>query len=147
TPLERVTQDTRGDSIDALEWLVQKQQVGIGNQRRSQGEFLLHAMRELQRELLLLAREIHHRQQFVATLADGGRWQKIHATDESEVFARGQVIEERQVFRHHANAALDLERMARVGQVLAEKPDVAAGGREQAGEHLDGGGLAGTVRA
>ena|ERR1044071_4820934 len=145
--LECVTQDARGDSIDALERLVQKQQVRVGKQRSGQGEFLLHPMRELEGELFLLACEIHHREQFVATLADGSRWQKIHATDESEIFAGGEVVEERKILRHHANPAFDLKSLSRVAEILAEKPDGAASGREQAGEHLDGGGFAGAVGA
>ena len=67
--------------------------------------------------------------------------------DEREVFARRQVVEQRQVFRHHADAAFHRERAFRVADVFAEDAHRAAAGRQQAGEHLDGGGFARAVRA
>lgn len=77
------------------------------------------------------------------TVAAGSR----HAADEGEVFPRGEVVEQREVLGHHADAALHLERAARIAHVLAEDADAAAAGCEQAGEHFDGGGFARAVGA
>ena len=57
----------------------------------------------------------------------------------------GEAAEERQAFGDDADLALDFEGMG--GEVEAEDLDVAGGGREQAGEHFDGGGFAGAVGA
>src|SRR5690606_39194002 len=98
-------------------------------------------------ELLLLAGEIHEGEQLIAALADRRARQPVHAPDEREVLARGQIVEEREVLRDDADAALDLAGLAGVGHVPAEEDDRAAGRREQPREHLDGRGLPGAVGA
>ena len=65
--LERVAERARGHGVHALERLVEEQQIRIGHQRRGQREFLLHAVRIFERQLFLLVREIHHRQQFLGS--------------------------------------------------------------------------------
>ena len=112
-----------------------------------QGEFFLHAVRKFERELLLLVRQIHHGEQLIATFAHRVARQQIHAADESEVFARRQVVEERQVLRHHADAAFYFQRAPRIARVLAEDADATRRWRQQAGEHLDGGGFARAIGA
>ena len=147
TLLERVAQYPRRHRVHTLERFVEEQQVGIGNQRGGEGEFLFHPVREFQRQFLLLVRQVHHGQQLVATFAHRVARQQIHAADEGEVFARRQVVEQRQVLRHHADAALHLQCAARVAHVLAQDAHGARRWRQQAREHLDGGGFARAVGA
>ncbi len=73
--------------------------------------------------------------------------QLIHAADEREEFARRQVVEQREVFRHHADVAFHFQRPARIAYVLVEDAHRAAPRGEQAGEHFDGGGFARAVGA
>ena len=145
--LEGVAQHARGNGINALEGFIEEQKVRIGDQGRGQGELLFHPVGELEREFLLLVRQVHHVQQLVATRADGSRGQQIHAANEGEVFAGGQIVEQREVFRHYADAALDLQRAPRVTHVLAQQAHCARARRQQPGKHLDGGGLARAVGA
>src|SRR5690606_28695328 len=51
------------------------------------------------------------------------------------------------VLRHHADHPLHFERLVEVEHVLAENSGVAARGRHQAGEHLDGRRLSGAIRS
>ncbi len=69
----------------------------------------------------------------------------MHAADESEILAGGQVIEQGQVFRNDPHAALGLERFARVEHVLSQHDDLPLRGRKQAGQHFDGGRFTGAV--
>src|SRR5581483_2484335 len=68
-----------------------------------------------------------------------------HPADEGEVLAGGQVVEERQVLGDDADVPLGVEGLGVNEHVAAENSDLALGRGEQAGEHLDGGGLAGAV--
>ena len=56
----------------------------------------------------------------------------------------GKPLKQCQAFRHHADASLDLN--AILSQVAAKNLDFTAGRPQQAGEHLDGSGFAGSVR-
>ena len=69
----------------------------------------------------------------------------VHAADEVEIFGCGESAEEREAFRDDADLALDLDGVS--GGVEAEDLDAAGGWSEEAGEHLDGGGLACAVGA
>ena len=75
------------------------------------------------------------------------RRQQIHPADEGEILARRQVVEQGEILRHHADPAFDLAGGVGRGQVGAQNPHRAAAGRQQAGEHLDGGGFARAVGA
>ena len=72
-----------------------------------------------------------------------GLVEAIHAADEGEVFAGGELAEEGHAFGNDADVAFDFDGVGE--EVLAENLDGARGGCEEAGEHLDGGGFAGAV--
>src|SRR5690606_3060890 len=65
--------------------------------------------------------------------------------EEGKVLRDAQVAVQRELLRHVTDAQAHRLRIAR--HVQAEHFHLALAGREQAAEHADGGGLAGTVRA
>ena len=60
-----------------------------------------------------------------------------------EVFGGGESAEEGEAFGHDANLAFERDRVR--GKIVTKNLDAAGGRREQASEHLDGGGFAGAV--
>src|SRR5512146_520821 len=60
------------------------------------------------------------------------------------VFPRGQVAVETGILKHNAEALADVVLMC--ARVKPVKLNCAAGGMQQRGEHLDGGGLSGSIR-
>src|SRR5205814_6743215 len=64
--------------------------------------------------------------------------------DEAERFARGQPVEQRQIFGHDADTALDLDGI--YDRIEIENPDLARRGPQQPRQALDRRGLAGAVR-
>ena len=109
---QQVADDARRHRVHPLERLVEEQQVRVGQQRRGQGQLLLHAVRVFQRQLLLLVLQAEQRQQLVDAAADRVARQQVHAADEGEVLAGRQVVEQGQVFGDDADAALRLEGLA-----------------------------------
>ena len=69
----------------------------------------------------------------------------VDAGEEFEVFGDRQVVVERKLLRHVADLLPYLR--GTKAAALAGQLHAAAGGREQAAEHLDGGGLARAIRA
>src|SRR2546430_1372148 len=69
----------------------------------------------------------------------------VHAGDEAQVLANGEILPEREALRHIAGMALDLFGLAH--DVVAETGAFTAVGREQPAEHADRGGLAAAVGA
>ena len=69
----------------------------------------------------------------------------VHVGDEGQRLARRQPIEQREILGHDADAPLHRDG---IGQRIDAEDAHRAGGRpEQAGQALDGGGLAGAVRS
>jgi len=68
----------------------------------------------------------------------------VNAGGELEMLFDGEVVEEAEVFGQHADAALELDGV--VTRIESAHFNFAGGGRQQTGEHLDGGGLSGAVR-
>ena len=89
--------------------------------------------------------EVEQGEQFVGAAANGVARQQVHAADEGEVLAGGQIVEQRQVLRDDADAALGLQGLAQVEHVLSQDENLPSRRRQQAGQHLDGGGFAGAV--
>ena len=135
-PCEQVANHPRGDGVDSLERLVEEEQIGVGQKRRGQRQLLLHAVRVFERELLLVVLEVQQREQLIDAAADGFARHQMNATDEREVLARGQVVEEGEVFRNDAHLALGLERLAVIEHVAAQHAHLSAGRQQKAGEHL-----------
>ena len=78
------------------------------------------------------------------TVAGGSRYMRPMKVRYSR---RRQVVEQGEVLRHHADPAFDGPGGVGRCKVAPENPHRAAGRRQQAGEHLDGGGFARAVRA
>jgi len=76
-----------------------------------------------------------------------GAHYELHPPDEREIFACRQVVEQRQIFRHHTDVLLYRERAFRIADIFAEDVHVTAARREQTREHLDGCGFSRAVRA
>ncbi len=89
--------------------------------------------------------EAHELEEFGGAGGGGGGVETVHATDEGEVLGCGEAAEEGEAFGDDADLAFDFDGVG--GGVEAENLDGAGGGREEAGEHLDGGGFAGAVGA
>jgi hypothetical protein len=68
----------------------------------------------------------------------------VHARDEVEVLADGEVFPERETLRHVADFALD---RGRIADVVAQAGALARIGLEQPADHADGSRLAAAVRA
>ena len=71
--------------------------------------------------------------------------QPLHRGEEFEVLAHGQVLEQRELLGHVADA--QAQRLGLFGDAQAQHLDLARGRRQQPAQHADGGRLAGPVRA
>ena len=143
--LQHRLQRAGGNGVDAFEGLVEEKNFGPVDDGGGQREFFLHAVGEVGDQLLVLVGEAHEIEQFGSPLGGGGFIEAVHAADEAEIFAGGEAAEERHAFGHDADLAFEFGGV--FGEVGAEDADRSGGGREQAGEHLDGGGFAGAVGA
>jgi hypothetical protein len=88
---------------------------------------------------------VHQRQKVAGAIAPDGVVHAMDLGDEPEGFAAGEAVEERQVFRHDADPALDRDRVSE--QVGAKDADRARGRPQQPGQALDRRRLSGAVRA
>jgi len=143
--LQHRFQSAGGDGVDAFEGLVEEEDARPVDDGGGERELLLHAVGEVGDQLLVLAGEVHEVEQLGCSLVCGHAIQAVHAADEAEVLAGGEAAEQGHALGDDPDLALQLGGV--LGQVGAQYADLAAGGCEQAGEHLDGGGLAGAVGA
>jgi hypothetical protein len=143
--LQHLLEGAGGDGVDALEGLVEKEDLRPVDDGCGEGELFLHAVREVGDELLGFAGKVHEFEELFAALESGGVVQAVHLADEAQVFGGGEASEESHAFGNDADLALDFERVR--GEIEAEDLNAARGGGEQAGQHLDGGGFAGAVGA
>ena len=102
-------------------------------------------MGEVGDELFRFACEAHELEELGGAGRGGGLVETVHAAYEAEVFRCSKTAEECQAFGDDADLALDVD-WVRDG-VEAEDLDGSRGRREQASEHLDGGGFARSVWA
>ena len=86
----------------------------------------------------------HELEQFGGALFGGLFVETVHLSDKAEVLRCRELAEERHALGDDPDLTLHLNGMAE--QIHAENADEAGAGREQAGEHFDGGGFAGAVR-
>ena len=121
--------------------LVEQQQLRIVQQARSKSESLLPSARQSARELV---RAIHETELFELALDSlVAIPHAVHAGDEAQVLADGEVDPEREGLRHVAHVPLDLLGLAQ--DVVAQAGALPAVGREQPADHPDGGRLAAAV--
>jgi hypothetical protein len=143
--LQHVLEGVGGDGIDAFEGLVEEEELGAVDDGGGEGELLAHAVGVVGDELLGFVGEAHELEEFGGALGGGGFIQAIHAADEGEVLAGGEFAEEGHAFGDDADVTFHFDGV--VEEILTEDLNGAGGGGEQAGEHLDGGGFAGSVGA
>ena len=138
--LEHGFEGAGGDGVDAFEGLVEEEDFGTVDDGGGEGKFFLHAVGVVGDQLFGFAGEAHELEELGGSVVGGGEIEAIHAADEAEVFGCGEATEESEAFGHDADLALDLDGVG--DGVKTEDLNRARGGGEQAGEHLDGGGLA-----
>src|SRR5947208_8145659 len=127
--------------IHARRRLVEKQELRIVQQTRSEREPLLPASRQGSGELV---RTILETELFELALdALVAVLHAVHAGDEAKILADGEVDPERESLGHVADVPLDLFRLAQ--HVVAEASALPAVGREQPADHPDRGRLATAV--
>ena len=87
--------------------------------------------------------ELEQVQQLARALGGHAAVQGVHAPDELEELAAGEAVEQNGFVWDDADSALDLDGPRGHGE--AQDLDGSGGGRRQAHQHADGGGLAGAV--
>jgi hypothetical protein len=143
--LEHGFESGGGDGVDAFEGFVEEEDFWTVDDGGGEGELFLHAVGEVGDEFFCFTGEAHELEEFGGADGGGGGVEAVHAADEVQVLGCGEAAEEGQAFGD--NADLTLEFHGAGSGVEAEDLDGAGGGCEQAGEHLDGSGLAGAVGA
>jgi len=93
------------------------------NHRCSHGQFLLHAVREIGDQLLLLVGQLHKLEQFLGALRRRRAIETIHAPHKTQILLRSQPAKKRHPFRHHADLPLHICRVAL--QIFAENANVS----------------------
>ena len=144
---KNVPHDPRNNRIHALEGFVEEQQIRIGQHCSGQRELLAHPVRIFQHELLVLCADFENRKEFLDSLRDRVLAQKVHPPNERKVLTTGEQVEQRQVLRYHSDAASDGHGCRDVRYARPQQENLPRGGRKDAREHLDGGGLACAVAA
>jgi hypothetical protein len=134
-----------GDGVYAFKGLVEEEDLGAVDDGGGECELFLHAVGEVGDELFGLGGEAHEFEKLGGAGGGGGGVETVHAADEAKVFGGGEAAEEGEAFGDDADLAFDFDGVG--DGVEAEDLDAAGGGGEEAGEHLDGGGLAGAVGA
>ena len=142
-----VTADQR---VQGAEGLVHQQQVGVGGERAGEADALLHAAGQLVGPGLLPAGQAAQGERLVGAACALGAGHALHFQTVGGVLAHAAVREEREVLEHHADLlGADLAQFAGAerGQVLAVEAHMPGGRLEQAVQHAQQGGLAGTGQA
>ena len=124
---------------------VEEQQFRRMDHGAGEREALLLAAAHRAGELFLAIGEVVTLDEFVDARARLRARDVLHGGEELQVLAHAQVVEQRELLRHVADAAAQFFGLLR--QVQAEHFDLAFGRRHQAAQHADGRGLARTVGA
>ena len=109
------------------------------------GEFFLHAVGVVGDQRLGAIAELHEIEQLGGALSGDFAIEAVHAADEIEIFRAGEASEKREAFGNDANLAFYGDGIG--DEIGAENGHAPFAGREQAGEHLDGGGFSGAIGA
>ncbi len=134
-----------GDCVHAFEGLVEKQNLGPVDHGGGEGQLLLHAVGIIGNEFFRLVGELHEFEQLGGALSCGGAVEAVHASGKAEELGAGEAAEQGHAFGHDPDLALDFDGM-RV-EIDAEDFDASGAGREQAGQHFDGGGFTRAIGA
>jgi hypothetical protein len=131
--------------VDAHRGLVEDQQVRLVEQADGDVQPALHAARELLRAVVGAIEQVHDAEHRVDSLLEHVAGKPVEAAEEAEVLAGREVGVDGQILGDVPDVRLHPGRAD--GHRLPVDPDVAGVAREDAADHRDGGGLAGTVRA
>ena len=104
-------------------------------------------MRVFQRQFLFYIVQRQHRKQFLGAVADRIARHEVNAADERQILACRQVVEKSEIFGNDSHMAFSVERLFWVAHVFTQDEHPTARRSEQAGQHFDRRGLAGTVGA
>ena len=124
--------------------LVQQQHRRFDHQRAGQGYTLTLAAGQFPWVAFGMFVQAYQRQGLVDAAGDVGIGHLAHAQAKGDVVAHGHVREQRVALKHHPQAAAGRFGM---GDVTAIEHDAPAGDFDEAGDHLQGGGLATAGRA
>ncbi len=130
--------------VEAVERLVEDDHVGRVQQRGGNQHLLSHPLRERHHACAAHTVELEHAEQFLDPRLHDLGIEAIEHRDEAEVLVGRERVIQRAGFGHVADAPLDVERMRR--DVEARHLDLAALQRQEPGQDLDRGGLAGAIR-
>ena len=125
--------------VERAQRFVHQHQLRLEHQCAGQGHALLLATRQLRRVAARHALQPHHGQRPLHPLGLLGFGYTAHRQRVGHVVAHRHVRKQRVVLEHHAEIAL-VRRGA--GDGLAVEQDLAGGGRLEAGQHHQRGGLA-----
>ena len=117
---------------------------GSCSRRRGQVQPPLHAAAEVPDRVLGAIGQSGDLQRASHGAAQRAAAHAVESAEERQVFVRGKLVVERQVLRHQAHAALDRVRSPRTSAPSIRTSPRSGG--QQAGDHGNGGGLAGAVR-
>ncbi|CAM5527602.1 hypothetical protein SSTU70S_03289 [Stutzerimonas stutzeri] len=131
--------------VETVGGLIEDQHARIVEDRLRQSDAALEALGQCLDGLAEHLLQLHLRDRRLDPLALGRATETAHLGDEFEEAAHAHVAITGRAFGQIADLALGLQRLRL--DVVAEDAGAAGGRREEAGQHLHGGGLAGAVRA
>jgi hypothetical protein len=129
--------------VDARGGLVQEQDPGPVDDAGGDGQLALHALGIAAEPAVGGRRETEIRQQLPGAGLAHGLAHAVERGTEAEIVEAAELRVEIALVGHHAHQMLGRPGLA--GAVDPADPDRARVGARKAGEHVDGGGLAGTV--
>jgi hypothetical protein len=143
--MQQAAEDHGGVDVEAGEGFVEDEEFGVVEQGGEQEDFLAHALGVGGERGVAIVPEADEAEEFVHFGFEDAAGKAAQAAGELEVFAAAEVGIEVGLLGDVAEAALEALQVA--ADILAVEEDASAGRLEQAGEHLDGGALAGAVGA
>src|SRR5690606_18928311 len=144
-PLQQLLGDGDRVRVQPVERLVEEEDLRPVQQRGGDHHLLAHPLRVLGQAAVLDLAQAEQLEELAAPRRRRLRVQVVEARDEVQVLRRRQRVIERRGLRHVADAPLDLERL--LDDVEPRNHRTARRRPDQAGEDLDGRGLASPVRA
>ena len=134
---------TRGYRIEPGQRFVEDDQAGIVDQRAGQRHLLAHALGKSLAALVEMRRKAERDQKLMRASLRDFRLDAPEAGDEFEIFQRRQFVVDHRLVGHPRHHLLGGDRFAQ--RVDAEYPDRSGVGPQQACDHAQRRGLAGTV--
>ena len=135
----------RGAGVEPGQRFVENDQPRLVNERAGQRHFLPHALGETFAAFLRMRRELEPVQKLLRARLGKRRREAPQSGDEFEILSRRELVVDHRLIGNPRHQPL---RRNRIGErVDAGDADAAGVGPQQAGDHAQGRGLAGAVRA